>query len=94
MTEEFERKSMYSSALSSFIILGTNLSSGSLNSLQLHGKFEGAAQSQRDGGRLLLSTFACDSASKSLSIMGKASGSPFCHRDRLFLLPLALSTRS
>lgn len=84
LTEKFERKRMYSLAPSSLIILENNLSSGSLNTLQLQGKFQGAARPQRGGGKLLLFTFACDSAGKSLSIMGEDSRSPFCHKDRPF----------
>lgn len=82
LVEKFERKRMYSLSPSSLIILETSLSSGSLNTLQLQGKFQGAAQPQRGGGKLLLFTFACDSAGKSLSIMDEDSRSPFCHKDR------------
>ena len=82
LTEKFERKRMYSLAPSSLTILDTNRSSGSLNTLQLQGKFQGAAQPQRGGGKLLLLPFVCDSAGKSLSIMGEDSRSPFGHKGR------------
>lgn len=61
LIKEFGRKCRYSSAPSLFRILRTNLSSRSLSSLQPQNKFQGAAQPQRMGDRLQLSTFTCDS---------------------------------